>query len=186
MPAEPKAGASQARLTRTKNGTIRARTGGLVHGTGRVKPNGTIKRSDSKKSKDAQPQQQPAPAPVAPAEAPKLAATLRHRTVIDQGPIPLYCSDECRLADLQSSFGAMDIHYHPDSHASPPLPPVPHNSSSDLSAPEESDSASSASGKPPISEHPSEAYAALARMYDFPSCLPAPSSSPPHHHFLLQ
>jgi hypothetical protein len=28
---------------------------------------------------------------------------LRKRTVIDQGPIPLYCSDECRFADISGS-----------------------------------------------------------------------------------
>ncbi|KAH8096994.1 hypothetical protein BXZ70DRAFT_1065753 [Cristinia sonorae] len=160
--SQPKASnESPARLTRTKNGTIRARTGGLVHGTGRVKPNGTIKRSHTKKASAT-----PAPPAV---EAPKPSAPVRHRTVIDQGPIPLYCSDECRLADLQSSFDN-----NPDRHAFPPLPPVPHNSFSDLSATEESDS-SSASGKSPVNQQPaSEAYAALARIYDLPPCPPPP------------
>ncbi|TCD62878.1 hypothetical protein EIP91_006261 [Steccherinum ochraceum] len=157
------------RLTRNKNGTIRARNGGLVAGTGRVKPNGTIKRSDSKKSNPA------TTSPSLPVvEAPKPATPVRHRTIIDQGPIPLYCSDECKLADLQSSFGSMDINYRPDRHASPPpLPPVPHNSFSDLSATEESDSSSDC--KSPVSEtRPSDAYAALSRIYDLPPCPPPP------------
>ncbi|THH30540.1 hypothetical protein EUX98_g3654 [Antrodiella citrinella] len=156
-----------ARLSRTKNGTIRARTGGLVHGTGRVKPNGTIKRAD----KDANTKSPSTPVAV---EAPKPAAPLRHRTVIDQGPIPLYCSDECRLADLQSSFGGVALDYNPDRHASPPLPPVPHNSFSDLSTHDESDDSSSTSSKSPVEQPVSEAYAALSRIYDLPPCPPPP------------
>ncbi|KAJ7175981.1 hypothetical protein C8R46DRAFT_1214422 [Mycena filopes] len=54
---------------RAKQGTIRQRSG-LVHGTGRVRPNGTIK-----------------------------AAPVKTRTEIDQSPAPLYCSDECRHKD---------------------------------------------------------------------------------------
>ncbi|KAH9480313.1 hypothetical protein JR316_0006911 [Psilocybe cubensis] len=55
----------------------KGRTGGLVNGTGRLRHNGTIK-----------------PAPP--------AVVLKQRLVIDQGPIPLYCSDECQIADLSS------------------------------------------------------------------------------------
>lgn len=47
----------------------------LVNGTGR--------------SKHVKPQQPP--------------VLLRKRTVIDQGPIPLYCSDECQVADLSAT-----------------------------------------------------------------------------------
>ncbi|KAJ7600847.1 hypothetical protein C8J56DRAFT_19592 [Mycena floridula] len=47
------------------------RSGGLVRGTGRVNPNGTIK-----------------------------AAPVKFRTVIDQGPSPSYCSEKCQLDDL--------------------------------------------------------------------------------------
>ena len=53
------------------------RKGGLPHGTGRVRPNGTIKPPPTKQ-----------------------------RTVIDQGPTPLYCSDECEFADINSRRGA--------------------------------------------------------------------------------
>ncbi|KAG5730762.1 hypothetical protein E4T56_gene3491 [Termitomyces sp. T112] len=56
--------------TRTKP----VRRQGLVHGTGRVKPNGTLRPA------------QAAPIP-------------RYRTVIDQGPTPLYCSNECHSID---------------------------------------------------------------------------------------
>ncbi|KAJ7784429.1 hypothetical protein B0H16DRAFT_1402343 [Mycena metata] len=54
---------------RAKQGTLRQRSG-LVQGTGRVRPNGTIK-----------------------------AAPLKTRIEIDQSPAPLYCSDECRQKD---------------------------------------------------------------------------------------
>lgn len=106
-------------------------------------------------------------------DAPKPTQPIRTRTVIDQGPIPLYCSDECKLADLQSSFGHIGIDYNPERHASPSLPPVPHNSFSDLSAPEESDDSSSS--KSQVAQPPaSAAYAALASIYDLPPCPPPP------------
>ncbi|KAJ6621890.1 hypothetical protein B0H10DRAFT_2432153 [Mycena sp. CBHHK59/15] len=69
-------------LRRSKQGTIRQQTrggGGLVRGTGRVRPNGTIK---------------PAPAP-----------PLKTRIEIDQSPAPLYCSDECRNKDIEFYHG---------------------------------------------------------------------------------
>ena len=49
---------------------------GLVNGTGRLKHNGTIKATTPPQTKS--------------------------RLVIDQGPIPLYCSDECQMADLNT------------------------------------------------------------------------------------
>ncbi|OCH87942.1 hypothetical protein OBBRIDRAFT_117504 [Obba rivulosa] len=124
--------------------TVRAR-GGLVHGTGRVKPNGTIKRIDSSKESAKR-----SPPPAAPTTAVTTAATVappqqRMRTVIDQTPAPLYCSDECRLIDLQSTHGALNIKFNPERCASPILPPVPHNSYSDVSGPEDTDSSSGAS-----------------------------------------
>ncbi|KAJ6477318.1 hypothetical protein C8R47DRAFT_645725 [Mycena vitilis] len=60
---------------RNKTGTIRQRSG-LVHGTGRVRPNGTLK-----------------------------AAPVKTRVEIDQSPAPLYCSDECRQKDLEFFHG---------------------------------------------------------------------------------
>ncbi|KAG6857133.1 hypothetical protein H0H87_008703 [Tephrocybe sp. NHM501043] len=58
-------------VRRTKSAT--RQRAGLVQGTGRVKPNGALKE---------QPQQ-----------------PVRLRTVIDQGPTPLYCSDKCHQVD---------------------------------------------------------------------------------------
>ncbi|TEB39844.1 hypothetical protein FA13DRAFT_1784502 [Coprinellus micaceus] len=59
------------------------RKGGLVQGTGRAK---------AAAAAAAKPQPIPAPNPT------------RYRTVIDQGPQGLYCSDDCRMADLNSSY----------------------------------------------------------------------------------
>ncbi|CCM06495.1 uncharacterized protein FIBRA_08765 [Fibroporia radiculosa] len=180
--------AQATRFVRTKTGTIRARGGGgLVHGTGRVRPNGAIKRSDTVK----EPKKATSPPPAVDME-PSLvrpAGQVRHRTIIDQSPVPLYCSDECRLADLQSSYGSISIDYNPERCISPPLPPVPHNSYSDISGPEESDSGSGASyescssiasspgvkSQAPTGRIP-KGYAALARLYDD---LPPPPPAPP-------
>jgi len=177
------------RAPRTKPGAVRTKSG-LLQGTGRVKPNGTIKRSDSttsdnKGSKSPQPQQTAKPAP-----------PVKHRTVIDQGPIPLYCSDECRLKDLARLDGAFPLNYHPD-RSSPPLPPVPHNSFEGRYCESEDDSTSasgssldsgfSPSSQPVIVSH---SMATLAALYNFPPLPPAPpvishidstSSSEPEH-----
>ncbi|KAH7921766.1 hypothetical protein BV22DRAFT_1018699 [Leucogyrophana mollusca] len=161
--------------TRSKTGTIRAKGGGLVQGTGRVKPNGAIKRNDSSnavKTRVSPPQQ---PQPIA-----KPAATVKHRTVIDQGPIPLYCSDECRMADINRFDGAFPINYNPD-RASPPLPPVPHNSFScpSMESEDESSTSSSSSLESQFSSSSesitvSPSMATLAAMYNFSLPPPAP------------
>ncbi|KAI0826945.1 hypothetical protein BC628DRAFT_1319521 [Trametes gibbosa] len=125
-----------SRLTRGKTGTIRPRAAGLVHGTGRVKPNGTIKRSPTKDASAAHPSKPEAtPAPVRP------TAPVRHRTIIDPSPVPLYCSDECRLFDLQATHSALDINYHPERCASPPHPTL----SNSHPAADDSDSSSGSS-----------------------------------------
>ncbi|KAG1751217.1 hypothetical protein EDB19DRAFT_2004802 [Suillus lakei] len=145
---------STARTSRTKTAAVRARNG-FVQGTGRVKPNGAIKRSDSTtttnkgRTSPHQPQQ-----PV---------ASVKHRTIIDQGPIPLYCSDECRLQDLARRDGAYPLDYHPD-RSSPPLPRVPHNSFERRYC-ESEDESTSASGS---------SMATLAALYNFPPLPPAP------------
>ncbi|KAF9241199.1 hypothetical protein BU15DRAFT_61145 [Melanogaster broomeanus] len=169
-----------SRNTRTKTGTIRARGGGLVQGTGRVKPNGALKRSDSTNAANntctspPPPPQQPQTKPAAPTKV---------RTVIDQGPIPLYCSDDCRIADLSRHDGAFPINYHPD-RASPPLPPVPHNSFDRIPPCDFEDDSSSASS---LDSHLSSSVesttfspsmATLAAMYNFPPLPPAPSILP--------
>lgn len=157
-----------------------------MHGTGRVKLNGAVKRSDSTTAV------KPPPPPAAPAQP---AAPVRQRTVIDQGPIPLYCSDECRMADLNSHFLALDF----DPNREPPA--VPHNSYTNLTTSEpesdssggdasSSDSSSWSSDSTKVS-HVSPSMATLAALYNFPP-MPAPapilehppSQSPsPDHNF---
>ncbi|THH08748.1 hypothetical protein EW146_g8894 [Bondarzewia mesenterica] len=144
-----------------------------------VKPNGIIGRSASKKN--------PSAPTLPPAPQRPLTAPVKHRTVIDQNPTPLYCSDKCRLAVLNN------IYIDPDGRDSPTLPPVPHNSLtnivSPLSSKTETDSASCASTSPESEENVlrrdsahlssyasiSPSVAALARMYDFP---PLPPRAP--------
>ena len=176
-----------ARLARGKTGTIRPRAQGLVHGTGRVKPNGAIKRSPTK---DAPPQDTKSDALPAPS---KSGAPVRHRTVIDQTPAPFYCSDECRLADLQSIHSAIDIKYNPERCLSPKLPPVPPNSVTELSSSQEdSDCSSGASYEsrssvssptttPAMAHAPvpkgdahADAYSRLSAIYGFAPLPPPP------------
>ncbi|KAH9179186.1 hypothetical protein EDB89DRAFT_779708 [Lactarius sanguifluus] len=171
------------RQTRRTTGTIRQKGGGgLVRGTGRVNPNGAIKRSDSKREGTS-----PAP-PVLPSVVP---AALKHRTVIDQNPTPLYCSDECRLEDLNTMYSGLSLDYNPDRdpRGSPPLPPVPHNSfstippiiddsdsSSPSTSPESQGCTLASEHNPFLAEAPtmSPSIAALARIYDFPPLPPRP------------
>ncbi|KAI6147093.1 hypothetical protein BKA82DRAFT_809051 [Pisolithus tinctorius] len=147
--------------------------GGLAHGTGHIRP--AVDSNPSKNRSRSPPSQQP---PSKSAPQPKL------RTVIDQGPIPLYCSDECRFKDLARLDGAFSIDYNPNS-ASPPFPPVPHNSfdrsvhcesedesSGPASVSLESRSSSSDSG--PVSP----SLTTLSAIYGFPPLPPAPPILP--------
>ncbi|KAI0349130.1 hypothetical protein OH77DRAFT_160346 [Trametes cingulata] len=130
------------RLTRGKTGAIRPRAAGVVHGTTtrRVKPNGTIKRCPAN---DAPPQEAKSDATPAPS---KPSAPVRHRTIIDPNSAPLYCSDECRLADLQAEHSALDINCNPERCASPHPPRVANTSRSDCpSVTDDSDSSSGGS-----------------------------------------
>ncbi|KAI0300331.1 hypothetical protein BC826DRAFT_1102385 [Russula brevipes] len=175
-----------ARHARRSSGTIRQKGGGgLVRGTGRVKPNGTIKRSDPKRDTGSA-----VPPPLTLA-AP---AATKHRTVIiDQNPTPLYCSDECRLQDLNTMYGGLSLDYNPDRDPrdSPPLPPVPHNSFSTIPSVTDESDCSSPSTSPDSqgstftsernllsSESPdmNPSIAALARIYGFPPLPPRPIS----------
>ena len=117
---------------------------------------------------------------------------LKQRTVIDQNPTPLYCSDECRLDDLNTTYGGLSLDFNPDRdpRGSPTLPPVPHNSFSTI-PPIVDDSDSSSPSTSPESlgctlatEHNpfsaevppmSPSIAALARIYDFPPLPPRPA-----------
>ncbi|KAI0304468.1 hypothetical protein B0F90DRAFT_1809285 [Multifurca ochricompacta] len=172
-----------AQQVRRTTGTVRQKgAGGLVRGTGRVKPNGAIKRSDSKRNSYS-------PVPPVTQVTP---AIVKHRTVIDQNPTPLYCSDECRLADLNSMYGGLSLDYNPDRDPrdSPPLPPVPHNSfttippiidESDSSSPStspDSQGSTLATEYNPfsaVSPVMNPSIAALARIYDFPPLPPRPA-----------
>ncbi|KIJ17772.1 hypothetical protein PAXINDRAFT_9714 [Paxillus involutus ATCC 200175] len=170
---------NSSRTTRTKTCITRTR-GGLLQGTGRVKPNGALKRSDStnatNKTRTSPPQQQQQPQS-------KPALPMKVRTVIDQGPIPLYCSDDCRLEDLSRQNGAFPINYHPD-RASPPLPPVPHNSferRAPCDSEDESISGSSLDSRFSSSSESipvSPSIATLAAIYHFPPLPPAPPILP--------
>ena len=69
---------------------------------------------------------------------------LKKRTVIDQGPIPLYCSDECQLADLSAT------------RSGPPIDPACDEPTAPTKYPTQSDS-----------------IAKIAKLYNFPP-LPPP------------
>ncbi|KAF5315488.1 hypothetical protein D9619_007220 [Psilocybe cf. subviscida] len=66
---------------RSRKAAANQRKGGLVNGTGRLRPNGTIRT--------------PSPAQPLPATREK------KKLVIDHSPLPLYCSEECRIADIE-------------------------------------------------------------------------------------
>lgn len=114
--------------------------GGLLHGTGRIRPGGGLKRNASTSNMvPTLQQQQPAPA---------IPIAARERIVIDQGQTPLYCSDECRKADLElaniplSRSAPMDfpilqhqLGTHPlQFNAAVALPPLPAKPSPKLQA----------------------------------------------------
>jgi hypothetical protein len=162
-----------------------------VHGTGRVKPNGTIKRPSPATAARKQ-ASVPVPPP-SPTLAAQPVAPVRHKTVIDQSPVPLYCSDECRLADMQNATG-VDIRYNPERHVSPTLSQtasrvVKDDCDSGIgSSPEsEASSVSAARASPPPASTKERkqrtgpiplGYAALASIYDLPPCPPPPPFQP--------
>ncbi|KAH7885293.1 hypothetical protein F5I97DRAFT_1368381 [Phlebopus sp. FC_14] len=174
-PSSSPTGDVGGRTTRSKTGTVRAK-GGLARGTGCIKPNGGPKRSDSNNALKTRP-----PAPPQPNQSVKLAPPTKYRTVIDQGPIPLYCSDMCRIKDLARLDGAFPINYDPN-RTSPPLPPVPHNSVQPSVQCESEDESCSGSGSSldsgcsssSESVPMSPSIATLAALYDFPP-LPPPA-----------
>ena len=148
-----------------------------MHGTGRVKPNGAVKRSNSTTVVKGEPTAT-TPAPSQP------AAPLRQRTVIDQGPIPLYCSDECRMSDLNSIYGVLSHDFDPHRESTV----VPRDSYTSLASGCEAESISSSGGVSSIdsfssTSHSSEStrhsrvsssIATLAALYDFPPLPPPP------------
>ena len=86
----------------------------------------------------------------------------------------LYCSDECRLADLSASRGIIDSDYNPD-RQSPPPPPVSHNSFSFLAFPASQVSESDSSGSTDSSLEfidTDHCHACLASLYGYPPLQP--------------
>lgn len=123
-----------------------------MQGTGRMNRNGTIK-STSPKSQQAS-QNPPKP--------------IKYRTIIDQGPLPLYCSEECRLQDeASSSSGSVSTECSRSSS-------IPSESSISTA----SSAAYEQAAVPQIAERPqynSPTVALLAQIYNFP---PAPPPAP--------
>ncbi|KAF8903121.1 hypothetical protein CPB84DRAFT_1814750 [Gymnopilus junonius] len=115
----------------------KGRTGGLVNGTGRLRPNGTIKSA-----------------------APPVV--MKQRTVIDQGPSPLYCSDECQFAELRAAAAPLD----PAREEPLPAAPVKPSKQDSFSS---SDSDTSSSSSAPMSS-----IDKLVKMYNFPPLPPPP------------
>ncbi|GLB38415.1 hypothetical protein LshimejAT787_0502800 [Lyophyllum shimeji] len=149
----PPSSPQSSNVRRTKTSGTQRQRGGLVQGTGRLRPNGSIKRADSK------PQAPPIP-----------AAPVRLRTVIDQGPTPLYCSDECQMADLNRAIPhdfnpQRSSTSSPDSFSSRTI-----HSDSTASSVESQSSVESAPPTTPMSP----SLATLAAIYNFPP-LPPPA-----------
>ncbi|EKM79454.1 hypothetical protein AGABI1DRAFT_114016 [Agaricus bisporus var. burnettii JB137-S8] len=138
-PAPPPTSPQSSPTKKDRKPAARTR-GGLVQGTGRMKPNGTIKSA----SKSPQASTKP----------------VKYRTIIDQGPLPLYCSEECRRLDDQASSGSVDTE---------------RSSSSSIPSESSISTASSAAFEqlpPPQiaqeSEYASPSVALIAKLYNFP------------------
>ncbi|TFK52456.1 hypothetical protein OE88DRAFT_1734444 [Heliocybe sulcata] len=169
-PSESPKDSDTMRQQQRRPAPTRTRTG-LAHGTGRVKPNGAVK-----------PARKPSPVASQTQEPSKPAAPVKTRMVIDKSPIPLYCSDECRMKDINNLSGALAYDFNPE-RSSPPMPPVPHNSFSGL-VHDESDSSDSATSSSvdsdvsPTATLPTEScvpkhIATLSKLYNFPPLPPA-------------
>ncbi|KXN88254.1 hypothetical protein AN958_07713 [Leucoagaricus sp. SymC.cos] len=153
-PTSPQSSPNKKEPTNSKRKVATRTRGGLVQGTGRMKPNGTIKRVDSPSTKSQPTSQTP-------------SKPIKYRTIIDQAPLPLYCSDECRRLDDKSSSGSVGT-----------------ESSSSSSIPSESSIATASSAayeqgsiSPTVAEsqYSSPSVAVLAKLYNFP---PPPPPAP--------
>ncbi|PPQ67724.1 hypothetical protein CVT25_009328 [Psilocybe cyanescens] len=120
----------------------KGRTGGLVNGTGRLRHNGTVK-------------------------PPPPTVVMKQRLVIDQGPIPLYCSDECQIADLTTN--RREAPHDPAREEPVSEPPIPYTPSSETGSDLSSTSSRSRSSTSP----PLSSLDKLVAMYNFPP-LPPP------------
>ncbi|GLB45833.1 hypothetical protein LshimejAT787_3200040 [Lyophyllum shimeji] len=145
----PPSSPQSSNVRRTTTSGPQRQRGGFVQGTGRVKPNGSIERADSK------PQAPPIP-----------AAPVKLCTVIDQGPTPLYCADECQMADLNR---AIPHNFNPQ-RSSTSSPDSFSSSDSIVSSIESQSSVESAPPTTPMSP----SLATLAAIYNFPP-LPPPA-----------
>ncbi|KAF9483376.1 hypothetical protein BDN70DRAFT_799946 [Pholiota conissans] len=125
------------------------RKAGLVNGTGRLQPNGTIK---------------PPPAPAA-------APAMRKRIIIDQGPTPLYCSDECKLADLARTRRGAPLDPHAEESVASPKK-VFSTGASDSDA-------SSADGSPKRAMTSMDRFNAYYGFPEFPEPLVLDDDEPP-------
>lgn len=95
----------------------------------------------------------------------------RYKVIIDPGPLPLYCSDECRRLDDKLSSVATD-----DKLSSSATSDSSDSSATTATTTTE-DSPSSPSSQPP-SEYASPSVAVLAKLYHFP---PPPPPPPPSY-----
>ncbi|KAI1786261.1 hypothetical protein LXA43DRAFT_1111219 [Ganoderma leucocontextum] len=199
-PTPPQATVTQSKTAHHQDTSVRLTGGktvsrirpreGFVHRTSRVKSNKAIKGSPTE---DA-PENAPPNARSDSIPAPKPAAPVRHRMVIDQTPAPLYCSDACRLADLQSCH--IDIKHNAARCTSPRLPPdlsntfsVIHGSQNDSDCSSgasynSSSFASSITASPTAQASPSngdcgaDAYSHLSAFYGFAPLPPPPPFTP--------
>jgi hypothetical protein len=134
----------------TRRSKLRTK-GGLVQGTGRLRPNGTIKRSDSK------PVQPPVP--------------VKYKTVIDQAPVPLYCSDDCRRADLENQHQGRPV--DPQRVQAKPLALTESMDSDTSSSTSDDSSSSSSTTSQQDLSHLDPSIVRMAEIYNFPF-LPPP------------
>lgn len=144
----------------------------MVHGTGRVKPNGALKRADSP------PSQQPAPVP-------QPSVPVKHRTVIEQGPLSLYCSDECKAKGYAEASGCpSDYNSSPLLSSNTARSPSLQSQASTASTSSTSSSSSTSSTKDnyyypdsdcsELPDHISPSLATYAKFHKFTKPIPPP------------
>ncbi|KAG6850748.1 hypothetical protein H0H93_009371 [Arthromyces matolae] len=98
---------------------------------------------------------------------------IRYRTVIDQGPTPLYCSDECHSADLRRNSG-IKPDFNPHQHQSSPSSSSSVNSTVSMDSFTSLSSAASPQKSQQQQQQVSPSLATLAKVYNWPP-LPPPA-----------
>ena len=127
-----------------------------------MKPNGAIWASESNFKNSA-----PEPAPI---------DLSKQQLAIEQSPTPLYCSDKCRLLDINSSCSFLESDHNPDRQFAPP-PPGPHNSLSSITFTTSQNSESDSSASTDLSVKLTDTdrcHVLLAPLYGFPPLPPGP------------